>query len=67
MGASCAKDRVKVRILLDDDRSFLIGVSMKDEDRVGMLLFLAQNVDVFAWSSYKVPKVDPKFIVHQLI
>ena len=48
MGASCAKDLVKVRILLDDDRSFHIGASMKDEDRVEMLLFLVQNVDVFA-------------------
>ena len=48
MGASCAKDLVKVRILLDDDRSFHIKTSMKDEDRVEMLLFLVQNVDVFA-------------------
>ena len=37
---------------------------MKDEDRVGMLLFLAQNVDVFAWSPYDVLGVDPEFIVH---
>ena len=40
MGASYAEDLVKVRILPEDDRSFLIGASMKDEDRVGMLLFL---------------------------
>ena len=64
MRVSCVKDLVKVRILPDDDRSFQIGVSMKDEDRVGMLLFLVQNVDVFAWSPYEVPGVDPKFIVH---
>ena len=25
-----------------------------------------QNVNVFAWSSYDVPRVDPKFIVHKL-
>ena len=37
---------------------------MKDEDRVGMLLFLAQNVDVFAWSLYEVLGLDPEFIVH---
>ena len=30
---------------------------MKDEDRVGMLLFLTQNVDVFAWSPYEVLEV----------
>ena len=39
---------------------------MKDEDRVEMLLFLIQNVDVFAWSPYEVPRVDPEFIVHKL-
>ena len=51
---------------MDDDRNFQIRASIKDEDRVGMLLFLIQNVDVFAWSSYEVPGVDPKFIVHKL-
>ena len=66
MGNSCAEDLVRVKILPDDDRSFLIGASMKDEKRVEMLLFLVQNVDVFAWSSYEVPKVDPEFIVHKL-
>ena len=39
---------------------------MKDEDRVEMLLFLIQNVDVFAWSPYEVPRVDSEFIVHKL-
>ena len=31
-----------------------------------MLLFLLQNMDVFAWNSYEVPGVDPEFIVHKL-
>ena len=39
---------------------------MKDEDKVGALLFLIQNVDVFAWTSNEVPRVDPEFIVHRL-
>ena len=39
---------------------------MKDEDRVEMLLFLIQNVEVFAWSPYEVLKVDLEFIVHKL-
>ena len=55
-----------VKILPDVDRYFQIGTSMKDKDMVGVLLFLIQNVDVFAWSSYEVPKVDPEFIVHRL-
>ena len=39
---------MRVRILLDDDRSFLIGTRMKDEEKVEMLLFLVQNIDMFA-------------------
>ena len=59
MGAGSAEDLTKVRILLDDDKSFQIRASMKNEDRVGMLLFLVQNMDIFAWSPYKVPGINP--------
>ena len=31
-----------------------------------MLEFLRANVDVFAWSPYEAPCVDPNFICHQL-
>ena len=55
-----------MRILPDKDRSFLIEASVKDEERIEMLLFLVHNVDVFVWSPYEVPRVDPKFIVHKL-
>ena len=40
MGASCAEDLIRVRILPDENRSFQIGVNMKDKDRVEMLLLL---------------------------
>ena len=66
MGTGCAAEPLKIKILPDVDRYFQIGASLKDEDKVGMLLFLIQNVDVFSWSLYKVPGVDPKFIVHRL-
>ena len=66
VGASYTEDLVRVKILLDVDRSFLIGASVKDEKRVEMLLFLMQNVDVFAWSSNELPRVDPEFIVHKV-
>ena len=39
---------------------------MKEGDKIKMLLFLIQNVDVFTWSPYEVPGVDPEFIVHKL-
>ena len=50
----------------DVDKYFQIGESMKDQDKVEMLLFLIQNVDVFAWSPYEVPGMDSEFIVHKL-
>ena len=57
---------VRVKILPDEDRSFFIKTSVKDEERVEMLRFLVQNVNVFAWSPYEVPRVDPEFIVYKL-
>ena len=39
---------------------------MKDEDRVEILMFIMQNVDVFSWSPYEVPGVDPEFIIHRV-
>ena len=39
---------MKVRILQDEDRNFLIGASVAEEERVEMLLFIVQNIDVFA-------------------
>jgi len=66
MGPGCAEEPLRVKILLDVNRYFQIGAGMKDEDKVGMLLFLIQNIDVFAWSPYEVPEVNPKFIVHRL-
>ena len=48
MGASYSGDLIMVKILPNEDRSFQIGVGMKDEDNVEMLLLLIQNVNVFA-------------------
>ena len=31
-----------------------------------ILLSLVQNLDMFAWSLYEVPGVDPTFIIHRL-
>ena len=65
MGADVAEEVLKVRIFPDTNRYFQIGTSMNDRERVEMLLFLLQNVDVFAWNPYEVPGVDPEFIVHK--
>ena len=28
--------------------------------------FLEDNMDMFAWSTYDVPRINPEFICHQL-
>ena len=66
MGAGCAEELVKVKILPDTNKYFQVGASMSREERVQVLLFLVQNLDVFAWDPYEVPGVDPGFIVHKL-
>jgi len=66
MGASYVDELFRVKILLDIDRYFQIGTGVGDQERVKMLLFLIQNVDVFAWSPYEVLGIDPEFIVHKL-
>ena len=48
MGAGCAEELIKVKILPDINKYFQVGASMKDEDRVQVLLFLTQNINVFA-------------------
>ena len=48
------------------DRYFRIGKSLQVEDQVKVLLSLIQNLDVFAWNLYEVPRVDPTFITHRL-
>ena len=57
---------MRVRILPDDDKNFLIGASLVDEERVEMLLFLVKIIDAFAWKPYEVRRVVPKFMVHRL-
>ena len=63
--ASYAEDLIRLKIL-PNGLYFQIGAGVGDQYRVEILLFLIQNVDVFAWSLYEVPGVDPEFIIHKL-
>ena len=48
MGAGCADELIKVKILSDIDRYFQVGANMGSHEKVETLLLLIQNVDVFA-------------------
>ena len=39
---------------------------MPNRERQELIDFLRKNIDMFAWSAYKAPRVDPNFICHRL-
>ena len=59
MGTGCAEELIKVKILPDTNKYFQVGASMNDEDKVQVLLFLTQNIDVFAWNPMKFSGLIP--------
>ena len=57
---------MKVTIGDDPEKFFQIGSQLPQREREELIEFLKQNVDIFAWSTYEAPRVDPKFICHHL-
>ena len=58
-----------IRYELDEpssDRYFLGGSNMKERERTKLIKFLKANIEIFAWTLYKKPKIDPNFIKHEL-
>ena len=48
------------------ERYFQIRVQLPPQEKEELLAFLRKNVDVFAWSAYEAPRVDPNFICYHL-
>ena len=48
------------------DKYFQVGANLLVLEKVELILFLVSNLDVFAWSLYEAPRVDPEFICHRL-
>ena len=48
------------------DRYFQVGANLPILKKVELILFLVNNLDVFAWSPYEVTGVDSEFICHRL-
>ena len=57
---------VKITIGNDPEKFFQMGSQLPQQERGELLEFLKQNIDVFAWNTYKAPGVDPEFICHHL-
>lgn len=66
VGVDNAKELVQIPILPYSNRWFQIGKSLSIGDQVEILLTLVRNMDMFAWTSYKVPRVDSNFFMHKL-
>lgn len=61
------EDLVEVRIDMErPDKFFLLGSSLTAQERTEMVEFLMANIEVFAWSPYDMPGLDPSFICYHL-
>ena len=56
----------KVVIGDDNEKLFQVGAQLPPKKKEELIVFLKENIDVFAWSAYKAPGVDPNFICHYL-
>ena len=64
-GAKC-EQLEKVVIGDDEENFFQVGVQQPPQERQELIEFLRKNIDLFAWSDYEAPGVDPNFICHCL-
>ena len=39
---------------------------MKEQERIELIEFLKASIKVFAWTLYKMPRIDSSFIKHEL-
>jgi len=51
---------------LDEEKYFQFGARLPPLEKGELLDFLKSNMDVFAWSAYEAPRINPKFICHLL-
>ena len=63
--AKC-EDLEKVAIGDDLEKFFQVSSQLPPQEKEELIEFLRKNVDVFAWSAYEAPGVDPNFICHHL-
>ena len=56
----------KVVISDDKEKFFQVGAQLPLQEKEELMVFHRKNIDVFAQSAYKAPKVDPNLICHHL-
>ena len=63
--AKC-EDLEKVVVGYNLEKFFQVSSQLPPQEREELIEFFRKNVDVFAWSAYEAPRVDPNFICHHL-
>ena len=67
MGANVQCEELEKMVLgSDEEKYFQVGTQLPLDEKTQLLVFLRNNLDVFAWSAYEAPRVDPDFICHHL-
>ena len=64
-GAKC-EELEKIVVDGDLDKFFQVEAQLPPWEKEELIVFLKGNVDVFVWSAYEAPEVDPNFICHHL-
>ena len=56
------------RVFIGDDKEkfFQVEVQLPPWERQELIDFVRKNINMFAWSGYKAPRVDSDFICHRL-
>ena len=64
-GAKC-EDLEKITVGDNLKKFFQVRAQLPPQEKEELVEFLRRNLDVFAWSAYEAPRVDPSFICHHL-
>ena len=60
------EEQEKIVIADDPKKFFQVRAKLPLQEKEILLEFLRANIDVFAWSPYEAPGIDPSFICHRL-
>ena len=60
------EDLGKIVVGDDPEKFFQVEAQLPPQEKEELIDFLRRNIDVFSWSVYEAPGVDPSFICHHL-
>ncbi|XXG41641.1 hypothetical protein AAC387_Pa01g2069 [Persea americana] len=61
------EDLAEVRIdPADPNRFFLVGSQLPEDEKTQLLDLLLESKEIFAWTPYEMPGIDPAVMCHKL-